>query len=932
MARIFLARDAALDRDVAVKVLRPELATAAGAERFLREARLLARVSHPNVVAVHEVGERGGLFFCVMDLIEGPTLEDRLREGPLETAAALSVATGVLAALGAAHAEGVVHRDVKPSNVILTGDGRAVLVDFGVARAVGETDPGLTRPGARPGTPGWMAPEQVAGEPATQRSDLYNVARLAAEAITGRSWTIGADPHRADWSGVPRRVARVLMRGLAPDPAERWRDAETFRRALEGTRGRRRWPAAAAALLALALLGALVLWPRGEADEPLGPAYDVALLPCESVAAADSLAGRQVARVASLYLEYLPQLRVVPHFRAARWWRSAGSEAGDRYGAAARELDAGHVVRCTVEPAAGDRLRIGVELLRPDGTLLPPTVVEAPDASPPVAAGDAVGLSVARALRPRLVLSGEGHTALAGHPREAVRAFLLGEDAFQRDARPAAREYYSAALAIDPSFALARWRLVDLRRYLLAPEVEEDLVLLATVSDELGPVDRLMLEARLAPPGPERLARYRELLARYPGDPYARFTYGDELFHRGPLAGVDQDSALSVLRAAARADSFLAPAWDHLAMALIRDGRREEAARAVDRLGRLRGDEAAPGLDHPATLRLAWSERFEPGRAAERRAELFDASGPAAGVVADAARLGGPYMDLPETEVALGRRLAAASPEPAVRATGRTAEALGHVAGGRWSLALARLDEAAAAGGDPDLRLHAALWRVVPAAIGLSGAAPAEREIGRAALAAMATEEGVPRRVRAQAAWSLALDAAARADRGGADRWSARLDALAEGPAARRAAEVLAAWRLAAEGRTEEALERSEVGLVYRAADRTEWPFLRSATYAGRGRWLAAEGRLDEAGRSLGWHEAVDLAGVPAGVAQAGEVDWALGAHADLLLARLRRDGDRPDAACRAAARVLYRWSRPDSALAPSVAEARAIADASCPA
>lgn len=932
MARVFVAHDPVLDRDVAVKVLRPELATAAGAERFLREARLLARVNHPNVVAVHDVGEQDGLYCCVMELVAGQTLEDRLEDAPLEEEEVLRLGDGLLAALDAAHAEGVIHRDVKPANVILTDDGRVVLVDFGVARSVVDTDPGLTAPEGHPGTPAWMAPEQLDGEAATARTDLYSVARLLYEAATGRRWAGGADPRHADWSGMPGRLQHVLARGLEPAPGDRWPDAEAFRQALAGARRGRRWPAVAASLAVAGLLGLGALrWSDGSGSTPGAPAYDVAVLPCEAVATADSLVGKQVARVASIYLDHLPRLAVVPHFRTFRWWYGTGAGAEQRYAASARELDAAHVVRCTVEPAAEGRIRIGVELMRPDGTLLPPSSVEAPGGNPPVGAGDALGLAVVRMLRPRLVMSEEGHTALAGHDREAVRAFLLGEDAFQRDARPRAAEYYQAALAIDPTLSLARWRLVDLRRYLLLPGVEADLAALREERGGLGPVDRLMLEARLAPPGPLRLARYRELLDRFPSDPYARFTYGDELFHRGPLFGIGQDSASAVLRSAAARDSFLAPAWDHLAMALVRAGEREEAARAIDRLAALKGMDAPLSVDHPALLRHAWLERFEPERAGAARAELFDTGGHVeVGILSEAARLGGPYMDLPRAEAALGRSLAASAQAGEVRASGLVAEGLGLVAGGRWEEALDRFDRAAALAGGPDLRLHSALWRVVPPALGLEGVAADERERGRGRLANLAADASVPDLLRARAAWALGLDATTRGDDAGARDRIGQIEALAPVSGVDRALSVLRAWRVAATGEAASALARTEPVLAYRGADRTEWPFLPTALHLGRGRWLAATGRSEEAGRALLWHEAVDLSGVPTGPAQAGEIGWALGAHVDLLQARLHRDGGRHPEACRLAERVLYRWSEPDTVLAGELREARSLRQASC--
>ncbi|NIR60768.1 MAG: serine/threonine protein kinase, partial [Gammaproteobacteria bacterium] len=170
MGSIFLARDPTLERQVAVKILRPELATARAAERFLREARILASLSHPNVVPVHSAGEADGLFYYVMDYVEGETLGARLERGALSRDEAAKLGTDLLAALEASHAHGIVHRDVKPANIFLVAD-RALLGDFGIAKPLDEPG-GLTAAGDLVGTPSYMAPEQLEGE-VTPRTDLY---------------------------------------------------------------------------------------------------------------------------------------------------------------------------------------------------------------------------------------------------------------------------------------------------------------------------------------------------------------------------------------------------------------------------------------------------------------------------------------------------------------------------------------------------------------------------------------------------------------------------------------------------------------------------------------------------------------------------------------------------------------------------------------
>ncbi|HEX9167209.1 MAG TPA: serine/threonine-protein kinase [Gemmatimonadales bacterium] len=272
MGVVFAARDAALDRPVAVKVLRPEQATAVAAQRFLREARLLARVRHPNVIQVHQAGEADGLFYFVMDRTAGPSLAERLRGGPLGVSETMAVGRDVLAALAAVHAQGVVHRDLKPANVFLE-HGRALVADFGIARAASDdgAEP-LTHPGGSPGTPDYMAPEQFRGEPATARTDLYSAGMVLYECATGRRWPALSDPAAADWQGVPARLASPLRRALALAPGDRWPDAESFQRALASRPGAPR-VAGLALVMAIALLAVSWLarpaagdaWSPGEA-------------------------------------------------------------------------------------------------------------------------------------------------------------------------------------------------------------------------------------------------------------------------------------------------------------------------------------------------------------------------------------------------------------------------------------------------------------------------------------------------------------------------------------------------------------------------------------------------------------------------------------------------------------------------------------------
>jgi serine/threonine-protein kinase len=182
MGAVYLARERSLERFVAIKVLRPELAEAHdGRERFRREARIAAQLSHPGIVPLHTFGEVGGIWYFVMGYVRGTSLAERLRlEGHIPVDEAHRILTELADALASAHRSGVVHRDIKPANILLDADsGRAVLADFGVAK-VGAGDEQLTATGVVIGTPHYMSPEQVLGAHAVdERSDIYSLARSA---------------------------------------------------------------------------------------------------------------------------------------------------------------------------------------------------------------------------------------------------------------------------------------------------------------------------------------------------------------------------------------------------------------------------------------------------------------------------------------------------------------------------------------------------------------------------------------------------------------------------------------------------------------------------------------------------------------------------------------------------------------------------------
>ena len=243
MATVYLAEDVKHHRKVAVKVLRPDLAAALGPERFLREIEIAANLTHPHIVPLYDSGEADGFLYYVLPYIEGESLRDKVtREGELPIGDAVRILRDVVDALSDAHERGVVHRDIKPDNVLLTKH-HAVVMDFGVAKAVSEATgrQALTTAGVALGTPAYMAPEQAVADPhVDHRADIYAVGAVAYELLTGRTLFAGntpqailsaqvteaPDPVSKHRKSVPPVLEQLVMKCLEKKPADRWQSAE----------------------------------------------------------------------------------------------------------------------------------------------------------------------------------------------------------------------------------------------------------------------------------------------------------------------------------------------------------------------------------------------------------------------------------------------------------------------------------------------------------------------------------------------------------------------------------------------------------------------------------------------------------------------------------------------------------------------------------
>jgi serine/threonine protein kinase/Tfp pilus assembly protein PilF len=293
MATVYLAADTRHDRTVALKVMHPEVALALGRERFLHEIRLAARLSHPNLLTLHDSGEAGDFLYYVMPYVEGETLRQRINEkGRLDIDEAIRLVREAAEAIGYAHSLGIIHRDIKPENILLSR-GHAVVADFGIARAIDVArDDRITTSGVALGTPAYMSPEQALAENVDARSDVWALGCLLYETLTGkppfgsggreiltRALTGRPDPITQSRPDVPEELDAIVNKALARSPDDRYANATELAEALDTFRTaptirverneKPRWTLAVAAIAIVAFLAIAVYFSnRGVVSAP----------------------------------------------------------------------------------------------------------------------------------------------------------------------------------------------------------------------------------------------------------------------------------------------------------------------------------------------------------------------------------------------------------------------------------------------------------------------------------------------------------------------------------------------------------------------------------------------------------------------------------------------------------------------------------------
>jgi hypothetical protein len=836
MGIVYVAHDVTLNHDVAVKIIRPELATADAAEAFLREARILASVSHPNIVAIRRAGEGEGLHYYVMELVGGggTTLAQRLESGRLSLEHAVQVGKDLLAGLEAVHHAGVVHRDIKPSNLFLLPTG-ALLADFGIASPPTRASPDARRrTRTTQGTPGYMAPEQTSGDPVTPLTDLYSAGAVLYEAITGRRYPPAGEV--PSWKGMPRAIARVLRRALRTAPQDRWPGARAFRDALSRAYAGRYLRRTALFTAGGVLLGVTIAWLALRPASCSGaltvvvPRFDY-VGPNEHRMIADSL-----ARLTRAELDGHPDFCIT----AAR--RGLPGRAG------------GLLVR--------GRVVVADSTVRVELADLPARDVSAPLAAWP---------TLRDSLSYRILLAvWDAKSPLASSlpvralPRTALglARFLEGEQFVAAAQWENAYRAYTIAEATDSTCWLCSWRLSEVERWLGRERNPARAQRYLAHIDSFPPAYASLIRAAQLPL-PARLDTLQAVTERSREFFLGWFQLGDELFHRGPLAGHPRAEAIPALETAARRRPDFGPAWEHLAWVYIAEGDSAAATGALDSLRRTGGaqDQYSASLRALLTLGFAWRFLPEDEALAMTRAALAD---PVAGASADlgaAPRMLGSF-DAPQGEVGLGRILAAHASRDLQR-SGLIAEVLGSVALGmpRRGLEVAR--ELTTISPNLDIGLFAA--ELEAAIAGLDP--PPDQHVATVA--------------------------------------AARLQRWRENPAAPARLRDRAAWMTAWLDQPGVLPHATELDSVARNAD----PFYRTIARLTNAEQLARRGDVDGARRELLWHEHNDVVGLPTGLPQAAEVDWAFGTLARWRLARLTDGGDDRAIPCNAYRDVARLWA-----------------------
>ena len=617
MSRVFVAEETRLARRVVIKVLPPDLALEMRMDRFNREIQLSASLQHPHIVPLLAAGGADDLLYYTMPFVEGEALRTRLsRDGELPVKDAVRILKDVADALAYAHARGVVHRDIKPDNVLLSGN-HAVVADFGVAKAVSQakTETGLTSVGVALGTPAYMAPEQAAGDPNVDaRADIYAFGAMAYEMLTGRPPFAGLAPHQMLAAHVTEPVvpvtdrrptlspalAELVMACLAKNPADRPQRAEEILQALEGMatpsgsvaitspiatfrhvlrRPRNRWLTLAALAGIVLIAGWITLRPR--AALALDP-NRIAIAPFDVPGGGPELAlwREGLVDVLSRSLDGAGPLRSASPTLIVRRW-SGHADAGSAQ-ALGRATGAGTVVFGDLVQSGPDSVRLRATVLNvADAASLGDIELrEASDRMDQLV--DSLTVRVLRELGRTRAIGLVRSSSLGSPSLPALKAFLQGEQFLRRSDWDSALAYHQRAIGLDSSFALA-WSHAGMAagwQHAAQDSLSRTYKLRAgALNHGLAPRESLIVQAEsiaaVVYAGPAQIggawwtygrrliATLDDAVRRYPNDPELWYMLGDARFHAGYLARVPLRASLEAFDRSIALDSAFTPSYVH---------------------------------------------------------------------------------------------------------------------------------------------------------------------------------------------------------------------------------------------------------------------------------------------------------------------------------------------------------------------------------
>ena len=664
MSRVFVADDRALDRPVVIKVLHPELAAGVNVDRFKREVQLLARLQHPHIVPILSAGEADGLPYYVMPFVRGESLRARLERGPLAPPEAAGLLADVAKALAAAHAEGIVHRDIKPDNILISG-GAAVVADFGIAKALSSArlreDAGtLTSLGTSLGTPAYMAPEQVAGDPNVDaRADLYSLGCVAYEALTGASPFAGKTPQQmlaaqvieapapiaSRRDGIPTALAAIVMKCLEKEPANRPQSATELAALLDmgsttdprlpalprPSRSRRGVWAGAASILVIALvaLGAY-RWRRAERRADAG--ITVAVAPFEVLDPRLALWKEGMVDVLSRNVDGAGPIRAISPSVAVKQWEGRADRASAT--AFAKKVGAQIVLYGQLQSIGNDLVDAKVWIANADGDATPIEVDARDSSSRMDRITDSLSVRVLSVLGREHTVGPARLASLGSGSLPAIKAFLQGAQYFRRTQWDSAAASFQEAVALDTNFAIAYGMLGQALGWTEGGGSNASAAAYAKAGDLLrpgiSPRDSLLVMAMkhysAARPGYTRASELRQAFEaagaaanRYPNDAHVLYAYADVRYHGDPT--MTDDEAARLFDRAVQADSDFAPAWVHAVELSFRRG--ADVGRRYTQLYLARSPRDAEALGLEAAARLA-----DPALRPRERAAIIDSLTP----------------------------------------------------------------------------------------------------------------------------------------------------------------------------------------------------------------------------------------------------------------------------------------------------------------